>query len=205
MSRTTDSYSREGLVLVSPYCNAHRAPGPSASPGQDANWAETRMALLDKYMGFEGDLWPLSVPPVWQEYGLAPLESFAEVVEAYNENASVPGIRLLFCSAGGQSHSGPPALPCPCSFAGYDFGNLESAWNYYSCLYYEVLCGQVKELSGFSQVLNAQSLFPTPEHASLFAAARRRVARRQPDVMETFEHDEAPTTFSIFIVEPCIR
>lgn len=113
------------------------------------------------YNGFDGkDIWPNIDKSIVLNNGLASVEQLDQVLH-YKINFKEA--RLLYIQISKSIEELPLKVQKKFTFAGYDFGNYISEYNYYSLILHEVISGRRQEFKNFEKYLNENLLFSSLE------------------------------------------
>lgn len=206
MNENERDRNREGfLVLADHILWAH---APDDAPNERPMWMEENPQgrPQDAYRGCEGVFWPGVKDEAILEQGLLSLVDLAEALAIYRQSGSLPGCRMLYCELLEGFAPRNDRAPMGFVFAGYDYGVLQSVWNHYSCLFFEVVCGQgPKELSAFSSALNDSLLFDNLEDVRKYAQTREEMVSRGMEGLETVDEDDLLVPIAIYVYEAAVR
>jgi hypothetical protein len=138
-----------------------------------------------RYRGFDGSPWRGHWGGRdWEsEYGFLPetgvgdLGQYEQIKEILGRDSG-PDADLIYF--GGIE--APSGLPAGFASVGYDFGNYESVWGYYSVLYNEVIYGLIPAMREFGDFLNENLLLSSIAEAERLDAVRSRLLAEGADL-----------------------
>ena len=158
--------------------------------------------VIERYRGIEGAPWPEGPCKQFKlSCGLGMIEQLAKIVEYFEAVSKTRRCDLLFVQFV-ESRSPTDSAPAGFAFAGYDYGNYISEYNFFSALFNEVLLGKYDQLRSFRSKLNEKLLFNKIEDIHALKATREQLAELGGD-LENVEVDEGFCEIKVFTFEKC--
>jgi hypothetical protein len=152
-----NSLVKTGLLVVTriDYARDERFRGQPRGPAAGLSTCD----VLRRYMGFDGELWPEEpgASGIRLENGLAPLKQINRVRLYYESLQSNTRCDLLAIGRADFEESldlGGERF----ELLGYDFGYIESEYNFYSFLFHEIIYARFDEFKEIASTLNQHLL-----------------------------------------------
>ena len=200
MRRNERIENRQGLLVVANPGVYVDGPYSNVGAYSDLEAEQVPAKHHEAYEGFDGEFWPGNDDETLMDRGLLPLAEIHRATAIFRTAHSYPRCRLLYCELVGGGAPQRPTIPTGFAFAGYDYGILESAWNYFSCVLNEIICRLAPDdLIAFSSLLNGSLLFESLEDVREYAQTRAHLVSLRIEGLETFDEDDKLVPIAIYV------